>query len=184
MLNSCQSAETELKGSNLNVQIFLDFNWLTVFETFSHVFRSRNTALLVKAAQIWRTPLKLWRHREMSATAAHFSIAATLADRLLLRTISDTTSWETSLNRRVISRMLGARFALSDFIQAWPKNSLENNCRITHIECHDDSSWAMSLYVIISISISRYKYNSSIYGLQCTCQLPLSYKGLCREFFG
>ena len=38
-----------------------------------HVSLSLKTEELVKAAQTWRTPLKLWRQRQMSATAAHFS---------------------------------------------------------------------------------------------------------------
>lgn len=96
----------------------------TVFETFSQVFLRRNTELLVKAAQICRTPLKLCKHRLMSATAAHFSIAAILAARLSLLTISDTTSRDTSLKRLVISKMWRALFTLSVFIHACPKNSL------------------------------------------------------------
>lgn len=51
----------------------------TVFGTLSHVFLSRNTAAFVNAAQIWSTPLKLCKQRQISATAVHFSMAATLA---------------------------------------------------------------------------------------------------------
>lgn len=68
---------------------------LTDLETFSQVFLKRKTVLLLKAAQIWSTPLKLCRHLEMSATAAHFSIAATRVVTLGRRIISDTTSCET-----------------------------------------------------------------------------------------
>lgn len=57
---------------------------LTVFGTLSQVFFSLYTAALVKAAQIWRTPLKLCKHRQISATAVHFSMAATLDAILLL----------------------------------------------------------------------------------------------------
>ena len=41
----------------------------------AHVDLSLKTDALVKAEQIWRTPLKLWRQRQMSATAVHFSMA-------------------------------------------------------------------------------------------------------------
>jgi hypothetical protein len=58
---------------------------LTVLETFSQVFLRRYTDVLDKAAQTWRTPLKLWRQRAMSATAAHFSIATTRPETVLLR---------------------------------------------------------------------------------------------------
>lgn len=50
---------------------------LTVLDTFSQVFLSRYTDVFDRAAHTCNTPLKLWRHRAMSATAAHFSIAAT-----------------------------------------------------------------------------------------------------------
>lgn len=57
---------------------------LTVFGTLSQVFFRRYTAALVKAAQIWSTPLKLCKHRQISATAVHFSMAATREAILLL----------------------------------------------------------------------------------------------------
>lgn len=57
---------------------------LTVFGTLSHVFFKRNTAAFVNAAHTCKTPLKLCRQRHMSATAVHFSIAATRDDMLLL----------------------------------------------------------------------------------------------------
>nr|CAD7408955.1 unnamed protein product [Timema cristinae] len=54
----------------------------------------RNTELFVKAAHTCKTPLKLCKHREISATAAHFSIAAIREVMFDLRTISDTTNWD------------------------------------------------------------------------------------------
>lgn len=107
---------------------------ITVFETFSQVFLSLNTALLVNAEHISSTPLKLCKHREISATAAHFSMAATLLVSEDLLNISDATNLDTSLNRFVIRRMLGARVLLSLFIQAWPKNSLGKNKYRINIE--------------------------------------------------
>uniref|UniRef100_A0A2M4DD05 Putative secreted protein n=1 Tax=Anopheles darlingi TaxID=43151 RepID=A0A2M4DD05_ANODA len=59
----------------------------------------------------------------MSATAVHFSMAATRAAMLLLVTISEQTSRDPSLNRFVIRMICSARDFLSDFIQAWPRNS-------------------------------------------------------------
>lgn len=97
---------------------------LTAFETFSHVFFNLNTELLVNAEHICRTPLKLCKHLDMSATAAHFSIVITLAATLFLRMISDATSCDSSLNLLVIKIMWGAFMFLSSFIQARPKNSL------------------------------------------------------------
>ena len=66
----------EIVPDDWNIHIELD--WLfteecTVLLILFHVSFSRNTEELVKAAHTWRTPLKLWRHRQMSATAAHFS---------------------------------------------------------------------------------------------------------------
>lgn len=46
---------------------------------------------LAKAEQIWRTPLKLCRHLQMSATAVHFSMAWTLEVMQGCIMISDTT---------------------------------------------------------------------------------------------
>lgn len=130
---------------------------LTVFGTLSQVFFSLYTAALVKAAQIWRTPLKLCKHRQISATAVHFSMAATLDAILLLLVkkkkesqpitprpvfpvtpwfppnydyldmISEETNRDPSLNRLVISIICSARDFLSAFIQAWPRNSLVAN---------------------------------------------------------
>lgn len=56
----------------------------TVFGTLSHVFFKRKTAAFVKAAHTCKTPLKLCRQRQMSATAVHFSMAATRACMLFL----------------------------------------------------------------------------------------------------
>jgi len=64
----------------------------TVFDTFSQVFFSLKTELLVKAEHTCRTPLKLCRHLEISATAAHFSMAAMREAMLERRTISETTN--------------------------------------------------------------------------------------------
>ena len=50
---------------------------ITVLLILFQVSFSLKTAELVKAAQTWRTPLKLWRHRQISATAAHFSAGNT-----------------------------------------------------------------------------------------------------------
>ena len=66
----------EIVPDDWNIDIQLD--WLfteecTVLLILFQVSFSRNTEELVKAAHTWRTPLKLWRHRQMSATAAHFS---------------------------------------------------------------------------------------------------------------
>ena len=91
---------------------------LTVLETFSQVFLSRKMEELVKAAQICRTPLKLCRHRQMSATAAHFSMTITLLDNSVWRRISDVTARLISLNRRVMSRIWWAFVIFSHFIQA------------------------------------------------------------------
>lgn len=96
----------------------------TVLDTFSQVFFSRKTALFVNAEHICSTPLKLCRHLDISATAAHFSMAATRPLKLARRSISDATNRETSLKRLVISNMWGALLVLSVFIHAWPKNSL------------------------------------------------------------
>lgn len=96
----------------------MELDYLTVFDTLSQVFLSRNTELLVKAEQICKTPLKLCKHLEISATAAHFSIADILDTIDGLRRISDATSRDTSLKRFVISRICGARFVLSFFIHA------------------------------------------------------------------
>lgn len=81
-------------------------------------------ALLVNAEQICKTPLKLCRHRAISATAAHFSMAATLAVRVGRLIISEATSLETSLKRFVIKSICGALTFLSGFIHACPRNSL------------------------------------------------------------
>lgn len=51
----------------------------TVLGTLSHVFFKRKTAAFVNAAHTCRTPLKLCKHRQISATAVHFSMAATRA---------------------------------------------------------------------------------------------------------
>lgn len=52
---------------------------LTFLGTLSQVFFIRKIGALVKAAHIWRTPLKLCKHLQISATAVHFSMAATRA---------------------------------------------------------------------------------------------------------
>lgn len=57
----------------------------TVFGTLSQVFFKRNTAAFVNAAHTCRTPLKLCKQRQISATAVHFSMAATRACILFLR---------------------------------------------------------------------------------------------------
>lgn len=56
----------------------VDYSLLTVLLILFQVSFSLNTEELVKAAQTWRTPLKLWRHRQISATAAHFSEGETV----------------------------------------------------------------------------------------------------------
>ena len=64
---------SEIQNISLNWIIIV--NWIiTDFDTRAHVFFKRNTALLVNAAQICKTPLKLCKHLQISATAAHFSI--------------------------------------------------------------------------------------------------------------
>ncbi|KAH9401333.1 hypothetical protein TYRP_002935 [Tyrophagus putrescentiae] len=73
--------------------------------SFSQVRFSRKTEELVKAAQICRTPLKLCRQRQMSATAAHFSITETRFGISGRRRISEATIRLTSLKCFVISRM-------------------------------------------------------------------------------
>lgn len=83
--------------SQQSVRPFDKFS-LTVLDTFSHVFLRRKTTLLLKAAQICSTPLKLCRQRAMSATAAHFSMAATRAEMLGRRTISLTTKEDICVN--------------------------------------------------------------------------------------
>lgn len=99
----------------------------TVFGTLSQVFFKRNTAALVNAAHTWSTPLKLCRQRHISATAVHFSMAATRDCILLREIISDETSREPSLKRFVICEMCSACDFLFDFIHACPKNSLQHN---------------------------------------------------------
>ena len=66
----------------------------TDFDTRAHVFFKRKMALFVKAAQICKTPLKLCKHRQISATAAHFSIAWTRVVTQGCVKISDTTKRE------------------------------------------------------------------------------------------
>lgn len=97
----------------------------TVFGTLSHVFFKRNTAALVNAAHTCSTPLKLCRQRQISATAVHFSMAATRDCILFREIISDETSREPSLKRFVICEMCSACDFLFDFIHACPKNSLQ-----------------------------------------------------------
>lgn len=93
---------------------FLGYNWRkfmwshTVLQTFSHVLFNLNTDELVNAAHIWRTPLKLWRHRQISATAAHFSMIATLLGISGTLIISEATNREISLKWRVIRRIWNA----------------------------------------------------------------------------
>lgn len=56
----------------------------TDFGTLSHVLFKRKTAAFVNAAQTCRTPLKLCRQRQISATCVHLSIATTRACTLFL----------------------------------------------------------------------------------------------------
>lgn len=63
--------------TTLSLIIWLSTVKLTVLDTFSQVFFNRYTEVFESAAQTCKTPLKLCRQRAISATAAHFSIAAT-----------------------------------------------------------------------------------------------------------
>lgn len=91
---------------------------LTVFGTLSHVFFKRNTAAFVNAAHTCKTPLKLCKQRHISATAVHFSMAATRACILLRVIISDDTKREPSLKRFVIIAICSALDSFVDFIHA------------------------------------------------------------------
>ena len=64
---------------------------LTCLDTFSQVFFSLKIELLMKAEVISSTELKLWRLRQTSATAAHFSITVARAEGDWCFTISDAT---------------------------------------------------------------------------------------------
>lgn len=80
----------------------------TVLATFSQVRFNRNTDELVNAAQICSTPLKLWKQRHISATAAHFSMMATLFGISGTRSTSEATNRLMSLKCLVISRIWNA----------------------------------------------------------------------------
>ena len=68
------------------------FYELTDFEARFQAFFNLKTALFVNAAQICKIPLKLCKHRQMSATAVHFSMAWTRVVTQGWVKISDTTS--------------------------------------------------------------------------------------------
>ena len=73
----------------ISLSIFYE---LTDFEARFQAFFNLKTALFVNAAQICKIPLKLCKHRQMSATAVHFSIAWTRVVTQGWVKISDTTS--------------------------------------------------------------------------------------------
>lgn len=65
---------------------------LTVLETLSHTLFNLYTELFIRAEVISKTVLKLCMQRQMSATAAHFSMAAARADDVFWRRISEATN--------------------------------------------------------------------------------------------
>ena len=73
----------------ISLSIFYE---LTDFEARFQAFFNLKTALFVNAAQICKIPLKLCKHRQMSATAVHFSMAWTRVVTQGWVKISDTTS--------------------------------------------------------------------------------------------
>ena len=95
-----------------------DDSILTFLESLSQVFLRRKMEELVKAEQICRTPLKLRRHLQISATAAHFSMTATLFAVSLHFNISEATVRLISLNLLVIMLIWCALVIFSVFIQA------------------------------------------------------------------